>query len=35
VVEKGTTFRVVFPELDERPDNVVNSVSAVPTTARI
>jgi hypothetical protein len=26
---------VVFPELDERPDNVVNSVSAVPTTARI
>ena len=35
VVERGSAFRVVFPELDERPDNVVKSVSSVSVTVRV
>jgi signal transduction histidine kinase len=35
VVERGSTFRVVFPELDERPDNVVNSAPSVRATVRM
>jgi signal transduction histidine kinase len=35
VLESGSTFRVVFPELDQRPDNVVNSSPSVPPTVRM
>jgi signal transduction histidine kinase len=34
-VDRGSTFRVVFPEFDERPDNVVNSVRSIPATVRM
>jgi len=32
VVERGSTFRVIFPALDERPNNVVSAVSPNPAT---
>jgi signal transduction histidine kinase len=34
-VDRGSTFRVVFPELNERSDNVVNSAPSIPTTVRM
>lgn len=35
VIERGSTFRVVFPELHERPDNIVSCSSSVPTLVRM
>lgn len=34
-VERGSTFRVVFPEIEERPDNVANCAPSVPATVRM